>query len=98
VPGKPGEPIPPAGVPPSEGIGDLPDMQVPGQSAEVPQPGGIPGQENTGPAEGTTTTLPMPEEQGLDLIFSQAGEGAKGVPPSLVGNSGELPAGIGGRG
>lgn len=74
VPGKPGVPMPPAGVPPSEGVGNLPDTQLPGQSVDVPQPGGTPGQENMGPADGMITTSPMPEEQGPGLIFNRGQE------------------------
>lgn len=36
LPGQPGEPIPPVGVPPSCGVGNLPDTQLPGQSGQVP--------------------------------------------------------------
>jgi filamentous hemagglutinin len=71
LPGRPGEPIPPVGVPPGGGVGGLPDTQLPGKSGEAPDVGGVPGQENNGPAGGSTTTTPLPEEQGAGLIFNQ---------------------------
>lgn len=75
LPGRPGDPIPPVGLPPSDGIGKIPETQLPGQSGQIPNVGGVPGQENNGPAGGTTTTSPLPEEQGLGLIFNEGAGG-----------------------
>jgi len=52
IPGKPGDPMPPLGVPPGGGVGTVPDTQLPGKSGEVPEIGGVPGQENKGPCGG----------------------------------------------
>ncbi|SEJ60669.1 hemagglutinin repeat-containing protein [Achromobacter sp. NFACC18-2] len=94
LPGKPGEPVPPVAIPPGGGVGNLPDTQVPGQSGQVPDVGGVPGQENNGPVGGMIMPSPLPEDEWPDLIFSES----KGVPPSIVGPDGRLPAGIGGAG
>ncbi|WP_226846267.1 hemagglutinin repeat-containing protein [Achromobacter sp. 77] len=75
LPGRPGEPIPPVGLPPSDGIGKIPETQLPGQSGQIPNVGGVPGQENNGPTGGTTTTSPLPDEQGPGLIFNEGASG-----------------------
>ncbi|WP_278488448.1 colicin E5-related ribonuclease, partial [Achromobacter insolitus] len=71
IPGKPGEPVPPVGVPPGGGAGTAPDTQLPGKSGDVPEIGGVPGQENKGAAGGVTTTTPIEDDQGPGLIFNQ---------------------------
>ncbi|MGH8815605.1 MAG: hemagglutinin repeat-containing protein [Achromobacter pestifer] len=83
LPGRPGEPIPPVGVPPGGGAGGLPDTQLPGKSGEAPDVGGVPGQENNGPAGGSTTTTPLPEEQGPGLIFNEDGSVTKETPSGI---------------
>lgn len=71
IPGKPGDPVPPVGVPPGGGVGTVPDTQLPGKSGDVPESGGVPGQENKGPWVGVTTTTPLPDEPGPWLIFDK---------------------------
>ncbi|WP_175214079.1 hemagglutinin repeat-containing protein [Achromobacter aegrifaciens] len=75
IPGKPGDPVPPVGVPPGGG-GTVPDTQLPGKSGDVPEIGGVPGQENKGPAGGTTTITPIPSTAEATVIF-QHGDGQR---------------------
>ncbi|WMD21208.1 hemagglutinin repeat-containing protein [Achromobacter seleniivolatilans] len=91
LPGKSAEPMPPIGVPPGDGAEGLPNTQLPGQSGEVPQLGGVPGQGNNGPAGGTTTTTPMPDEQGPELIYNEDGgqTGSAGEAGRLIGQKRE---------
>ncbi|WP_291382614.1 MULTISPECIES: hemagglutinin repeat-containing protein [Achromobacter] len=71
LPGRPGDPVPPVGVPPSGGVGNTPDTQLPGQSGQVPNVGGVPGQENNGPSGGMIMPSPLPEQQGLQIILNE---------------------------
>ncbi len=75
LPGKPGEPVPPLPIPPGQNGGNE-NVAVPGKPGEGHTPIGVPGQENNGPGGGTTTTSPMPEQQGPDLIFNEVGGNA----------------------
>ncbi len=85
IPGKPGDPVPPVGVPPGGGVGTVPDTQLPGKSGDVPEIGGVPGQENKGPSGGTTTVTPMPDKIGPGLIFSEGeGEAIGGAGASRI--------------
>ncbi|KRB12167.1 hemagglutinin repeat-containing protein [Achromobacter sp. Root170] len=71
LPGRPGEPIPPVGLPPSDGTGKIPETQLPGQSGQIPNVGGVPGQENNGPTGGMIMPSPLPEQQGLQIILNE---------------------------
>lgn len=85
IPGKPGDPVPPVGVPPGGGVGTVPDTQLPGKSGDVPEIGGVPGQENKGPSGRTTTVTPMPDKIGPGLIFSEGeGEAIGGAGASRI--------------
>ncbi|WP_312428748.1 hemagglutinin repeat-containing protein [Achromobacter sp.] len=84
LPGRPGDPVPPVGVPPSGGVGNTPDTQLPGQSGQVPNVGGVPGQENNGPIGGTTTTSPISTSGSPTIIFNYG----SGRPDKPLVNSG----------
>ena len=94
LPGKPGEVVHVTAPPPLPSEKETFGSEIPVWPGEPVGPIAVPGQENNGPSGGTTTTTPLPEEQGSGLIFSES----KGVPPSIVGPDGRLPAGIGGPG
>ncbi len=80
IPGKPGEPVPPVGVPPGGGVGTAPDTQLPGKSGDVPEIGGVPGQENKGPSGGTTIVTPTPNAAEATVIFQHGAGQRTGRP------------------
>ncbi|MNQ78953.1 hypothetical protein D3C85_938790 [compost metagenome] len=94
LPGKPGEVVRVDTPPPLPSEKETFGSEIPSWPGDAVGPIAVPGQENNGPSGGTTTTTPLPEEQGAGLIFNVG----KGVPPSIVGPDGRLPAGIGGPG
>lgn|GEM_PF-3343488 len=84
LPGKPGEPVPPLPIPPGQNGGNE-NVAVPGKPGDGHTPIGVPGQENNGSGGGTTTTTPMPEPQGPQLILSEgANKGSLSGPPTRI--------------
>lgn len=69
IPGKPGEPVPPVGVPPGGGVGTAPDMQLPGKSGDVPEIG-APGQEGAEVGGGELISTPNDGPIIVDPILS----------------------------
>ncbi|WP_187639847.1 hemagglutinin repeat-containing protein [Achromobacter insolitus] len=69
IPGKPGEPVPPVGVPPGGGVGTAPDTQLPGKSGDVPEIG-APGQEGTEVGGGELISTPNDGPIIVDPILS----------------------------
>lgn len=67
----PGDPVAPIGLPPKEGVGNIPNTQFPGQPGQALNVGGVRGKENNGVHGGTTTSSPLPEEQPPGLIFKK---------------------------
>ncbi|MDH0093470.1 hemagglutinin repeat-containing protein [Achromobacter mucicolens] len=82
LPGRPGDPIPPVGLPPSDGIGTIPETQLPGQPGQAPNVAGVPGQENNGPIGGTTTTSPISTPGSATIIFNY-GDGQRPDKPHV---------------
>ncbi|OWT55528.1 hemagglutinin repeat-containing protein [Achromobacter insolitus] len=69
IPGKPGDPVPPVGVPPGGGVGMAPDTQLPGKSGDVPEIG-APGQEGAEVGGGELISTPNDGPIIVDPILS----------------------------
>jgi hypothetical protein len=75
--GKPGEVVRVDTPPPLPSEKETFGSEIPSWPGDAVGPIAVPGQENNGPSGGTTTTTPLPEEQGPGLIFNE-GEGYTG--------------------
>ncbi|MGE8567060.1 MAG: hemagglutinin repeat-containing protein [Achromobacter sp.] len=71
LPGKPGEVVRVDTPPPLPSEKETFGSEIPVWPGDAVGPIAVPGQENNGPSKGTTTTTPLPEEQGPGLIFNQ---------------------------
>jgi filamentous hemagglutinin len=70
LPGKPGEVVRVDTPPPLPSEKETFGSEIPVWPGDAVGPIAVPGQENNGPSGGTTTTTPLPEEQGPGLIFN----------------------------
>ncbi|MNV31736.1 hypothetical protein D3C71_1230560 [compost metagenome] len=71
LPGKPGEVVHVVTPPPLPSEKEVFGSEIPVWPGEPVGSIGVPGQENNGPAGGSTTATPLPEEQRPGLIFNQ---------------------------
>ncbi|MHC3908037.1 hypothetical protein ACMZ4X_01253 [Achromobacter marplatensis] len=80
LPGKPGEVVRVDAPPPLPSEKETFGSEIPVWPGEAIGPIAVPGQENNGPLGETTTTTPLPEEQGAGLVFKEDGSATNGAP------------------
>ncbi|MFY0480916.1 hypothetical protein [Achromobacter marplatensis] len=84
LPGKPGEVVRVDTLPPLPSEKETLGSEIPSWPGDAVGPIAVPGQENNGPSGGTTTTTPLPDEQGPGLIFSNGPDATNNAIPEGV--------------
>ena len=86
LPGKPGEVVHVSAPPPLPSEKETFGSEIPVWPGDAVGPIAVPGQENNGPSGGTTTTTPLPGEQGLQIILNSADNTAATAYDRVFGN------------
>ncbi|MGE8453749.1 MAG: hypothetical protein ACN6OP_24705, partial [Pseudomonadales bacterium] len=91
LPGKPGEVVHVTAPPPLPSEKETFGSEIPVWPGEPVGPIAVPGHENKGPSGGTTTTTPLPDEHGPELIYNEGGgyTGPVGEAARLIGQERE---------